>query len=87
MTVLITRTRTQYGQKQTHEAVCADSKQAYNMLYEMAQGWLCMETTARIPSSLKGFINFLNERCEESYSSKPTTRYSAGGYSLNWEKV
>ena len=87
MTILITRTRTQYGQKQTQESVCGNSKDAYNKLYEMAQGWSCMDTTDRIPTSLKGFINFLNERCEEGYSSKPTTRYYGGGYSLNWKKV
>ena len=87
MTILITRTRTQYGQQQTHEAVCDNSKDAYSKLYEMAQGWSCMNTTDRIPTSLKGFINFLNEHCEEQYSSKPTTRYYGGGWSLNWKKA
>lgn len=87
MTILITRTYTQYGKQYTDEAVCDNSKDAYNKLYEMAQRWSCMDTTDRIPTSLKGFINFLNERCEEKYSSKPTKRYYSGGWSLNWKKV
>ena len=87
MTILITRTRTQYGQQQTHEAVCDNSRDAYNKLYEATLGLSCMDTTDRIPTSLKGFIKFLNERCEETYSSKPTTRFYAGGWSLNWKKV
>jgi hypothetical protein len=86
MTVLITRTRSLYGQQQIHQAICANSKDAYIKLYEMALSWTCMDTCKRIPTSLKGFINFLNENCEETYSSRPTKRYYSGSYSLHWQE-
>ena len=85
MPILITRTRSLYGQQQTHQAVCENAKDAYHKLYEMAKGWSCMDTSERIPKSLKGFINFLNENGEENYSSRPTKRYYSGGYSLHWK--